>query len=34
MKRSLGTIFILCCICNTQYISHHIKSNTRIIGVW
>jgi hypothetical protein len=25
----MGTIFSLCCICNTQYIPHHIKSNTR-----
>jgi hypothetical protein len=30
----MGTILILCCICNMQYISYHIKSNTRTIGVW
>jgi hypothetical protein len=30
----MGTILILCCTCNTQYFSYHIKSNTRTIGVW
>jgi hypothetical protein len=30
----MGNILILCCICNTQYIPHHTKCNTRKIGVW
>jgi hypothetical protein len=30
----MGTILILCCICNTQYFSYHTKSNTSTIGVW
>jgi hypothetical protein len=30
----MGTILILCCICNTQYFSYHIKINTGTIGVW
>jgi hypothetical protein len=29
----MGTIFILCFICNTQYISYYTKSKTRTIGV-
>jgi hypothetical protein len=34
MKKSMRTIFVICYICNMQYFSYDLESNTRTIIVW